>query len=381
MRGGDVSLGDAVGKSSLRQRNPLLAELLIDQVPLALGTFLLGIAASYWLYGFLPGADHSFPVAGIRVPLWHLVWMGFWTGYIMAIVGQAAGLFALSYSISILRFDNLSLSPTSLVITLINPFGALLGFWRGKQWNLDLTVWLCAGAVFGAPLGPFVRVYLVSDPVSFKAFVGVVLAIMAAQLWLEIIRGLRRNAASQRAFSARFDESAAAATRAGKAPSGLNKDFRIATLERSLMRVKIGYYDQDVTLHTLVMVLIGFVVGLVGTALGIGGGFLLVPILVVGYRLPMYVIVAASIPFVIVLSLVGLLSYNITLPLLTGITTPPDWAFGFFAASGATFGAWLAAKTQRFVPERYLKPMLGALTGLVGGLYIVNYFWPLPFHV
>ncbi len=339
MRGGDVSLGDAVGKSSLRQRNPLLAELLIDQVPLALGTFLLGIAASYWLYGFLPGADHSFPVAGIRVPLWHLVWMGFWTGYIMAIVGQAAGLFALSYSISILRFDNLSLSPTSLVITLINPF---------------------AGAVFGAPLGPFVRVYLVSDPVSFKAFVGVVLAIMAAQLWLEIIRGLRRNAASQRAFSARFDESAAAATRAGKAPSGLNKDFRIATLERSLMRVKIGYYDQDVTLHTLVMV---------------------VPILVVGYRLPMYVIVAASIPFVIVLSLVGLLSYNITLPLLTGITTPPDWAFGFFAASGATFGAWLAAKTQRFVPERYLKPMLGALTGLVGGLYIVNYFWPLPFHV
>jgi len=375
-----ASLGDTVGKPSLRQRNPLLAELLIEQAPLAFGTFLLGMVASYWLYGFLPGADHAFPVAGIRVPLWHLVWMGFWTGYIMAIVGQAAGLFSLSYSISILRFDNLSLSPTTLVMTFINPFGALLGFWRGKQWNLDLTVWLCAGAVLGAPLGPFVRVYFVNDPVSFKAFAGVVLAIMAAQLWLEIIQGLRRNAASRR-FSARFDESVAVARRAEKAPSGLDKDFKIATLERSLMRIKIGYYDQQVTLYTPVMVLIGFVVGLVGTALGIGGGFLLVPILVVGYHLPMYVIVAASIPFVIVLSLVGLLSYGITLPLLTGIVTPPDWAFGLFAASGATFGAWLAAKTQRFVPERYLKPMLGALTGLVGGLYIVNYFWSLPFHV
>jgi hypothetical protein len=33
------------------------------------------------------------------------------------------------------------------------------------------------------------------------------------------------------------------------------------------------------------------------------------------------------------------------------------------------------------IPEKYLKPMLGVVTGVVGLLYILNYFWKLPFNV
>jgi uncharacterized membrane protein YfcA len=67
--------------------------------------------------------------------------------------------------------------------------------------------------------------------------------------------------------------------------------------------------------------------------------------------------------------------------MLTGVSTPPEWGFGLFVASGAVFGAWLAAKTQRFIPEKYLKPMLGTITGIVGILYMVNFFYPLPFRI
>ena len=83
---------------------------------------------------------------------------------------------------SVLQFGSVSVSPTTLIITFLNPFGALLGFWRGRQWNLDLALWPCLGAVIGSPIGPFIRVYWLSDPVPFKALIGVALLLMSVHL-------------------------------------------------------------------------------------------------------------------------------------------------------------------------------------------------------
>ena len=105
------------------------------------------------------------------------------------------------------------------------------------------------------------------------------------------------------------------------------------------------------------------------------------PLLVTLFKLPMYVIVAATIPFVMLQSIVGLFSYMVVVPALTGHYEPPEWAFGLLAAAPAVFGAWLAAKTQRFVPEAYLKLVAGMITGLGGLLYLINYFVPLPFRI
>jgi hypothetical protein len=52
----------------------------------------------------------------------------------------------------------------------------LLGFRRAGQWNLDLAVWPCLGSLIGSQVGPFIRVAFRSDPVPFKALVGVALA-------------------------------------------------------------------------------------------------------------------------------------------------------------------------------------------------------------
>jgi uncharacterized protein len=364
-----------------RDDHPLLTEFLRDQVPMIVGVFVLGVMLSYWQYGFVPGADRAFAVAGIKVPLWHLLWMGFWTGYLMAIVGEASGIFSLPYSMSILEFGSVSVSPTSLITTFLNPFGALLGYWRGKQWNLDLALWLCVGAMLGSPVGPFIRIYLLQDADPFKAVVGVILFLMSAHLWLQITPWYLRRTVRQRAFKEAFDRMMEERIAAGEAPSGLPDDFRIQTLHRSWSSLTIGYWDQTQTFNVPLMVLIGFVVGVVASALGVGGGFMLVPIMVTFFGLPMYVLVAATIPFVIVLSITGLIAYTVTLPLLTGISTPPDWSFGLFVASGAILGAWLGAKTQKYIPEKYLKSMLGTITGLVGILYVANYIWPLPFKV
>ena len=56
-------------------------------------------------------------------------------------------------------------------------------------------------------------------------------------------------------------------------------------------------------------------------------------------------------------------------------------AAGFFAAAGGIFGSWAASKTQMYVPEHFLKLMLGGVTGVVGALYVVDFFHPLPFKL
>lgn len=377
--------GEPVGRSFSTvffARHPVLQELVREQALLVFAVLFTALAASYLQYGSaLPSGEYAFAGAGIPVTAWHLVWMGIWTGYAMALVGQASGTLSLAYSASVLQFNAVSLSPTTLLITFLNPLGALFGFRRTHQWNMDMAAWLCVGAILGAPLGPFIRVYLLSDPVPFKALIGVALLITAVQLCVEITPWYLRRAQRQRAFKHKFDHAQALAARAGRLGSGLPDDFRIVTVERTFRRVRIAYWGEETTLATSAMLAIGFAVGVAGSALGIGGGFLLVPILVIAYGLPMYVVVAASIPYVIVLSLVGLLSYLVTLPLLTGISIPPDWSFGLFVACGAIVGSWLAAKTQRFIPETYLKPLLGIVTGAIAALYLVNYFWRLPFQV
>lgn len=361
-------------------RHFLLREFLRDQLPMIIIVFAAAVAISYAQFGFIPGGERAFEIAGVRVPLWHLVWMGLWTGYTLGVVGQASGIFALPYTVSILQFESVSVSPTMLIVTFLNPLGALLGYWRGRQLNVDLAIWLCIGAALGSPMGPFIRVHWLADPVPFKAAIGLALFIMALNMAVEMMPWYLKKRPRLRAFKEKFNRHLAQSIEAGRPPSGLPSDFRIITLERSWKRIKIGYWGEEQTLSIPLLLVIGFLVGIVSSTLGAGGGFLLVPIMVSFFGLPMYVLVAASIPFVIVLSVTGLATY-LALPLFTGTAAPTDWSFGLFVAGGAIPGAWLAAKTQRFIPEKYLKSMLGTVTGVVGILYMVNYFWALPFKV
>ena len=363
------------------KRHPLWAELLFEQAPIVVTVLGLAVAASYLQHGSLVGGDRPFPLAGIKVPLWHLLWLGFWTGYTMALVGEATGIFSLPYAMSILRFDNIHVSPTTLVITVINPLGALLGFRRAGQWNLDFALWPCVGALIGSQVGPFIRVAYLSDPLPFKALVGVALFWLGLHLVWEITPWYLTKREAQRLFAERFRARAREEAAAGRLPSGIPEGAPIRTLERSFRRIRIGFLDHEWTLSVPLLVALGLGVGVVASTLGVGGGFLMTPLLVTLFRLPMYVIVAATIPFVMLQSIIGLVSYTVVVPALMGRYDPPEWAFGLFVAAPAVFGAWLAAKTQRFVPESYLKLVAGVITGLGGLAYVVNYFVGLPFKL
>ncbi len=371
----------SVTQDTLAAKQPSLArEFFIEQCPLIVGIFALGIIAAYLQHGFLPNGDEAFPLAGVRVPIWHLVWLGIWTGYTMAVVGEAAGIFALPYTMSILQFSSPHVTPTIQLLTFLNPFGALFGFRRNRQWNLDFALWVCLGAIVGGLIGPFVRLTVLSDVKPFTFAVGLALIFASVHLCSAAFRGLFLRG-PKGGIEGKFETEAKARTAAGLSPAGIPTDISIETVSRGRGRLTIGYWGETWTVSQAVLFFTGALVGVISAALGVGGGFLLVPIFSAIYGLPMYVLVAATIPYVIVLSAVGLLTYGAIMPAIVGTTIQPEWAWGFFAAAGGIFGSWCAAKTQRFLPEHLLKLMLGGITGIAGALYVIDFFFELPFKL
>lgn len=337
----------------------LAREFLTQQAPLIGGALLLAVITAHLQHGFIPGGEQAFPLAGVRVPVWHVIWMGVWTGYTMAVVGEAAGIFALPYTMTILQFANVHVTPTTQLLTFLNPIGALLGFRRTGQWNLKFAVWVCAGGMLGGLIGPFLRSTLLAAAGPFKLTLGVALAIAGLHLCYKA-----------------FHRVAPLARPATGAPMA-----KVETTALAGGQITVSYAGQSWTMSVWLLFITGALVGVISSALGVGGGFLLVPIFASLYRLPMYVLVAATIPYVVVLSGIGLFTYSVILPAVGSSAIQPEWAFGLFAAAGGIFGSWAAAKTQLFVPEHLLKLMLGGVTGIVGILYVVNFVHPLPFRL
>jgi uncharacterized protein len=347
---------------------PARREFWTRILPLTLVIWAAGVAASYLQHGFLIGDDRGVPLAGpdFRVGLWHLLLLGFFAGYSMALVGGATGLVSLPYNMSVLGFNTIHVSPTVQLETFVNPFGALIGYIRSGQWNRDFALPMCFGGVLGALVGPFVRVCWLADPVPFKGAVGVALIFVAIQMLYRVFRS---------------DSNATPNVANGVLASATKEPMSIRTLERSWTRLHIGYGTGENRMSVPGLVLLGFGVGIVGTTLGVGGGFLLVPILAEFYRLPMRVIVAGSIPYVIVLSAAGLFSFNLSVPWITGQHVPTEWAWGFFTGGAAVLGSWAATHSQRHIPEGVLRSVLGVCNGVVGILYVLAWFGISPVKI
>jgi uncharacterized membrane protein YfcA len=110
---------------------------------------------------------------------------------------------------------------------------------------------------------------------------------------------------------------------------------------------------------------IGLVVGTLTGFVGAGGGFLIIPALVLGARLPMKLAVGTSLAIIALNSLIGF-----TGDLSAG--TPIAWSFllGFlaFALGGIVLGTYLA----RFIPGARLKPAFGWFTLAMGAFILAR---------
>ena len=109
--------------------------------------------------------------------------------------------------------------------------------------------------------------------------------------------------------------------------------------------------------------LMGLVVGLIAGLVGVGGGFLIIPVLVVVAGQPMKSAIGTSLFIIAVNSLIGF-SGDLT------NDVPIDWHFLFIFSSFALAGIFVGTYLSKFISGQKLKPIFGWVVMLVG-IYII----------
>lgn len=105
--------------------------------------------------------------------------------------------------------------------------------------------------------------------------------------------------------------------------------------------------------------LIGILVGLVGA----GGGFLIIPALVIFSKMPMKTAIGTSLSIIAVNSLIGFLG--------DVQTRTMDWTFILTFAAIAVVGIFIGTKLSTYIASQKLKPVFGWFV-LIMGIYILG---------
>lgn len=114
----------------------------------------------------------------------------------------------------------------------------------------------------------------------------------------------------------------------------------------------------------LPLIFIGLIGGFLSTALGVGGGFIIVPLLISFLGLPSRNAVATSLTSVILIVSAGFLTYAINIPI--------HYDTGFLLIAGAIFGSQLGAKATSYVKNQTIQRLLGILYICTMASLIIN---------
>ena len=155
------------------------------------------------------------------------------------------------------------------------------------------------------------------------------------------------------ASSASLAEGDAAAAHASSAPSATSgvSEFDVAgfSVERR---------------HVALAVAIGFVAGVASGYIGLGGGFLMVPLMVSLMGMPMKFASGTSLIAIVILAIPGV-AYQ-------GMLGNVSWLLGIAMAVGAVPGATLGAHLASRLPERLLRLVFGVMLLVAAVLLVLD---------
>lgn len=91
------------------------------------------------------------------------------------------------------------------------------------------------------------------------------------------------------------------------------------------------------------------------------------------FHLPVYTVAGAALMGTFLTSIAGVFFYSV-IPAKAGMVTSPDWLLGFLFGAGGFAGMYLGARFQKFVPQKFIKLMLGVIIVSLALRYITQFF-------
>ncbi len=303
------------------------------------------------------GSVLYFDIADVAVPLWQLLAWGGLVGFVFSTVGAAGGILASVGLISVFGIGNPNLvKPMAQAMTLITPLIAVPLYIRQCRVVFRLSFLLGAGGVLGALLGSSLSVNLLSDMGVFRPVFAVLVFFIAAQLAWQIFHAGRTSSELTRTM--RAAEAFERQVRRG----GELCDMGVECRQFTLRRVVFGFGDEVFEFSPWLPFATGMGIAVLSSALGVGGGFLLVPFMSIVMRLPMYVIAGTSALAIAMHSVTSIANYlrlgvELDLPML-----------GILLA-GVVAGSAVGPALSKFIPENGLRGFLALVLLLIGLRY------------
>jgi uncharacterized membrane protein YfcA len=287
------------------------------------------------------------PIADLPVNVFLVFAMGLAVGFLSGMFGIGGGFLMTPLLIFIGVSPAVSVATVASHIAASSFSGALL-YWRRRALDLALALMLLVGGIVGTALGVWLFTLLRSigqlDLVIALAYVILLCSVGSAMIVESVHANLRRR-------------------------RGEIQDVRRPGSHTWVhgLPIKVRFKQSRLYVSVIPVWVIGFAMGFLGAIMGIGGGFILVPLLIYVLRVPTNVVIGTSLLLTLMTMATATVMHAVTNHLVDALLALILMLGG---VTGAQFGAQAG---QRMHSER-LRLLLGLLIFAVGLRFAINLF-------
>ncbi len=280
------------------------------------------------------------PVAGNSVNLFLLLGLGGIVGFLSGLFGVGGGFLMTPLLIMMGVPPTVAAASDSNQIVAASTSGTYAHARAGTV-DFKMGILLFVGGILGGSVGVYL-IKLLNAAGSADFLINVTYVVMlggiGSYMFFESLQGLlgRRRA---------------------EEPSATAKPSVYARLVRGLPW-KVEFKRSGITLSALVPLFLGTLVGILAAIMGVGGGFIMVPIMVYLLRMPMHVVVGTSL-FQILFTCI-----NVTV-LQSTVNHNVDVILALLLLVGSCIGAQVGAKVGRRLNADQLKILMAVIVLVV----------------
>jgi uncharacterized membrane protein YfcA len=279
------------------------------------------------------------PIADIPVNIFLVLAMGLAVGFISGMFGIGGGFLMTPLLIFIGIAPAVAVASVSTHIAASSLSGAI-SYWRRRAIDLPLAIMLLAGGILGTASGVWLFTVLRSldqlDLMIGLSYVTLLTAVGGLMV-MESVKAIIRS-------------------HQGK-PVDLRRPGSHAWFHG--LPFKIRFKRSRIYVSAIPVWTIGYVIGFIGAIMGIGGGFLLVPMLIYFLRVPTATVIGTS----MVLTLITMASATVMHAATNHLV---DALLALILMVGGVIGAQFGARAGQKMSGERLRLLLGVLVLAVG---------------